>query len=147
MENLGKIHSFESFGTVDGPGIRYVVFMQGCHLKCKYCHNRDTWNYAGGTEYTTDEIISKIERCKLYINTSNGGVTVSGGARMQEGIFSLLQMPKTPLLCKKLGYTGKWKEGRPNGRLYPQIQRREGKGRGDPPHPDERVHRAGGEGL
>ena len=66
---------------------------------------------------------------------------------LQQHITVLLQMPKTPLLCKKLGYTGKWKEGRPNGRLYPQIQRREGKGRGDPPHPDERVHRAGGEGL
>lgn len=87
MENLGKIHSFESFGTVDGPGIRYVVFMQGCHLKCKYCHNRDTWNYAGGTEYTTDAIISKIERCKLYINASNGGVTVSGGEPLLQAKF------------------------------------------------------------
>ena len=87
MENLGKIHSFESFGTVDGPGIRYVVFMQGCHLKCKYCHNRDTWNYAGGTEYTTDAIISKIERFKLYINASNGGVTVSGGEPLLQAKF------------------------------------------------------------
>ena len=87
MENLGKIHSFESFGTVDGPGIRYVVFMQGCPLQCKYCHNRDTWNYAGGTEYTTDAIISKIERCKPYINASNGGVTVSGGEPLLQAKF------------------------------------------------------------
>ena len=87
MEILGRIHSFESFGTVDGPGIRYVVFMQGCPLQCKYCHNRDTWNYAGGTEYTTDAIISKIERCKPYINASNGGVTVSGGEPLLQAKF------------------------------------------------------------
>lgn len=79
METLGRIHSFESFGTVDGPGIRYVVFMQGCPLKCKYCHNRDTWDFSGGMEYSVDEIVSKIVRCKSYIEASNGGVTISGG--------------------------------------------------------------------
>ena len=66
MEELNKsiyahIHSIESFGTVDGPGIRFVIFMQGCHLRCKYCHNRDTWNLNGGMEYTSDELIAKIE--------------------------------------------------------------------------------------
>lgn len=73
-----KIHSFESFGTVDGPGIRFVVFFQGCPLRCKYCHNPDTWKYDGGDEYTSDEIVSRIVRYKNYFG-EKGGVTVSGG--------------------------------------------------------------------
>lgn len=80
MENLiGRIHSFESFGTVDGPGIRFVIFMQGCPLKCKYCHNCDTWDTAGGAEYSVDDVMQKIMRLKPYMDTSNGGVTISGG--------------------------------------------------------------------
>ena len=88
MENItGKIHSFESFGTVDGPGIRFVLFMQGCPLKCKYCHNRDTWNIANGTEYDIETILSKIMRCKPYFDNSNGGVTVSGGEPLLQAKF------------------------------------------------------------
>lgn len=80
MENLvGKIHSFESLGTVDGPGIRFVLFMQGCPLKCKYCHNRDTWDMNNGTEYTVSEVIEKVLRSKPYMENSKGGITVSGG--------------------------------------------------------------------
>lgn len=79
-EIVGKIHSTESFGTVDGPGIRFVIFMQGCPLKCKYCHNRDTWNIDDAKEIVTvDEMINRIMRYKPYIVASNGGVTVSGG--------------------------------------------------------------------
>lgn len=74
-----KVHSFESFGTVDGPGIRFVVFMQGCNLKCKFCQNRDTWNVCGGIEYTVPELMAKIERYKSYFIPSGGGVTISGG--------------------------------------------------------------------
>ena len=74
----GRIHSFESLGAVDGPGIRFVIFMQGCHLKCKYCQNRDTWDLAGGIEYEVDDILNRILRYKNYI-TPNGGVTISGG--------------------------------------------------------------------
>ena len=73
------IHSFESFGAVDGPGIRFVIFTQGCNLKCKYCHNRDTWSHTGGTIYTVEQVVAKIERYKNYIIPSGGGVTVSGG--------------------------------------------------------------------
>ncbi len=76
---IGKIHSFESFGTVDGPGIRFVIFMQGCHLKCKYCHNRDTWNLNCGELIHTDELVSRILKYQNYIKPSGGGVTVSGG--------------------------------------------------------------------
>lgn len=73
----GRIHSFESFGTVDGPGIRFVVFLQGCPLRCQYCHNPDTWK-SGGTEYTVEEVASRVLRYKNYFG-DKGGVTVTGG--------------------------------------------------------------------
>ncbi len=63
----GKIHSFESLGAVDGPGIRFVIFMQGCALKCQYCQNRDTWDLHGGTEYSVDEVLERILKYKNYI--------------------------------------------------------------------------------
>lgn len=88
MENItGRIHSFESFGTVDGPGIRFVVFMQGCCLKCKYCHNRDTWDTSNGTEYSIDYVLQKIMRLKPYIDVSHGGVTISGGEPLLQSTF------------------------------------------------------------
>ena len=87
-ENVtGKIHSFESLGAVDGPGIRFVVFMQGCHLKCKYCQNRDTWDINAGNTYTVKEVIEKILRYKNYILASNGGVTLSGGEPLLQQDF------------------------------------------------------------
>ena len=82
----GRIHSFESLGAVDGPGVRFVVFMQGCSLKCKYCQNRDTWNLKGGTTYSSDEIVEKILRYKNYI-MPNGGVTISGGEPLLQTKF------------------------------------------------------------
>ncbi len=82
----GRIHSFESMGAVDGPGLRYIVFMQGCHLKCKYCQNRDTWNINDGQEYEVDEIVDKIMRVKNYI-ISDGGVTISGGEPLLQADF------------------------------------------------------------
>lgn len=75
----GRVHSIETFGTVDGPGIRFIVFMQGCPLRCKYCHNRDTWDAKGGKEYTTDELISEVLKYSSYMKFSGGGLTVSGG--------------------------------------------------------------------
>lgn len=78
LKYYAKIHSIESFGTVDGPGIRFVLFLQGCHLKCKYCHNRDTWDMNGGSYKSLDEIYEKIIRYKNYI-CPNGGVTITGG--------------------------------------------------------------------
>lgn len=78
LKYYAKIHSIESFGTVDGPGIRFVLFLQGCHLKCKYCHNRDTWDIKGGNYASLDDIFNKIMRYKNYIHP-NGGVTVTGG--------------------------------------------------------------------
>lgn len=83
----GYIHSFESFGTVDGPGIRYVVFMQGCHLRCLYCHNPDTWKMNCGTPYSVDDVFKKILRSKIYMDESNGGVTISGGEPLLQSSF------------------------------------------------------------
>ena len=83
----GRIHSIESFGTVDGPGIRFVIFMQGCALKCKYCHNRDTWDINSGTLVSADELIDKIERYKAYILPSGGGVTITGGEPLLQAKF------------------------------------------------------------
>lgn len=74
---IGRIHSFESFGTVDGPGIRFVTFLQGCPLRCQYCHNPDTWG-AGGKEYTAEEVARQALKYKNYYG-SNGGITVTGG--------------------------------------------------------------------
>lgn len=75
----GKIHSIESMGLVDGPGIRIVVFFQGCSLRCAYCHNPDTWDMQGGREITPEELLKKILRFKPYFEKSCGGVTFSGG--------------------------------------------------------------------
>ncbi|MEK4252307.1 pyruvate formate-lyase-activating protein [Paenibacillus sp. FSL W7-1287] len=75
----GRIHSFESFGTVDGPGIRFVLFMQGCALRCKFCHNPDTWDMTTGKVMTVDEVIAEIEPFIPYYKASGGGVTFSGG--------------------------------------------------------------------
>lgn len=83
----GKIHSIETFGTVDGPGIRFVIFMQGCTLKCKYCHNRDTWNVKAGTSTSVPELVKEILKYKSYIDNSDGGVTVSGGEPLLQAEF------------------------------------------------------------
>ena len=73
-----RIHSFESLGAVDGPGIRFVIFTQGCHLRCKYCQNRDTWDIKSGKIYNIKDVVEKIERYIPYMQ-GEGGITVSGG--------------------------------------------------------------------
>lgn len=86
LNNLtGKINQFQSMGAVDGPGLRYVVFMQGCPLRCVYCHNPETWP-AEGPAYTVREVLNKILRCRLYI-AHGGGVTVSGGEPLMQWPF------------------------------------------------------------
>lgn len=79
MELKGRVHSIETFGTVDGPGIRYVIFFQGCPLKCKFCHNRDTWNIKDGKETTIKDLITDIKKYIPFMQASGGGVTISGG--------------------------------------------------------------------
>lgn len=75
---IGYVHSTESFGSVDGPGIRFVTFMQGCRMRCEFCHNPDTWNMGGGTPYTADELLTEALQYREYWG-EKGGITVSGG--------------------------------------------------------------------
>ncbi len=82
----GRIHSFQSLGTVDGPGVRAVVFMQGCPLRCVCCHNPDTWDFGGGSEIELDALVEKIRRLRAYFG-SEGGVTVSGGEPLMQAEF------------------------------------------------------------
>ncbi|MBN2653412.1 MAG: pyruvate formate lyase-activating protein [Spirochaetales bacterium] len=97
----GRVHSFETMGTVDGPGIRFLVFLQGCRMKCLYCHNRDTWDQTGGKLYTPDEIIKKMMTLKHFYKASNGGITITGGEPLLQGEF-VVELLK---LVKKSGLT------------------------------------------
>lgn len=82
----GQIHSIQSLGTLDGPGVRCVVFLQGCPLRCVYCHNPDTWEKNGGTQMTAKEVFDKVKRYRSYFGTE-GGVTVSGGEPLMQCEF------------------------------------------------------------
>ena len=77
-EIIGRVNSLESFGSVDGPGVRYIVFLKGCHMRCKYCHNPETWSMEGGMEMTPSQVMEKAIRFKAYWK-NGGGITVSGG--------------------------------------------------------------------
>lgn len=83
---IGRVHSYESFGTVDGPGIRFVVFLQGCPMRCRYCHNPDTWAIGGGREVTADEVVKEALKYVSYFGKT-GGVTVSGGEPLMQTEF------------------------------------------------------------
>ena len=82
----GRIHSFQSLGTVDGPGVRFVVFMQGCALRCGCCHNPDTWELESGNEFSPSEVLTKLLRCRGYFG-EKGGLTVSGGEPLLQTEF------------------------------------------------------------
>ncbi|MBU5484854.1 pyruvate formate lyase-activating protein [Clostridium sp. MSJ-11] len=96
---MGRIHSIETMGLVDGPGIRTVVFFQGCHLNCVYCHNPDTWNVKEGYDISSKDLVNKIIRYKPYYRKSNGGVTLSGGECLLQEDFLIEVLKK----CKKEG--------------------------------------------
>ncbi len=111
----GRIQSFQSLGTVDGPGVRFVVFMQGCHLRCIYCHNPETWDLNAGDEYTAEEVVEKIVKYKSYIK--NGGVTVTGGEPLLQmdfliELFKLLKEENIHTAIDTSGYsnTDKYEE-------------------------------------
>ena len=82
----GRVHSFQSLGTLDGPGVRFVVFVQGCHLRCGCCHNPDTWQPHEGTVYTPRKIVDKAVRYREYFK-EEGGITISGGEPLLQPDF------------------------------------------------------------
>ncbi len=94
----GRIHSLQSMGTLDGPGVRFVVFFQGCPLRCGCCHNPDTWDPAGGLEMTAQEIVTKAERCRPYFG-KQGGITLSGGEPLLQTDFACAVFS----LCRQKG--------------------------------------------
>lgn len=84
----GFVHSVESFGSVDGPGIRFLIFLQGCPMRCQFCHNPDSWKTGIGEERTADELLDQAERFRAYWG-DNGGITVSGGEALLQIDFLL----------------------------------------------------------
>ncbi|MTI68947.1 MAG: pyruvate formate lyase-activating protein [Firmicutes bacterium] len=96
---MGKIHSIESMGLLDGPGIRFVAFFQGCKLRCKYCHNPDTWDLNKGKEMTSKDLFNKAKRFKTYFKTSGGGITCSGGEPLLQPKF----LKRFLKMCKSNG--------------------------------------------
>lgn len=95
----GNIHSFETFGTHEGPGIRFVVFFQGCTARCLYCQNPDTWEEQSGKDFSAEQVMERVEKCLPYIESSKGGITVSGGEPILQVDF-LLELFR---LCKDRG--------------------------------------------
>ena len=89
MSVLGRYHSFESCGTVDGPGIRFILFLQGCLMRCQYCHNRDTWDLHGGKEISVEELMKEVVTYKPFMRAAGGGVTASGGEAILQPEFVL----------------------------------------------------------
>lgn len=96
----GRIHSIESFGTVDGPGIRFVAFMQGCPMRCEFCHNPDTWDPRAKVQYelTPEELLERVKRYRKFIR--NGGVTLSGGEPLMQAEF----VSEFFRICREAGF-------------------------------------------
>ena len=84
----GRVCSFESCGTVDGPGLRFVVFFQGCPLRCLYCHNPESWEFGGGHQTTAGAVMDEIRKYKNFMKVSGGGVTLSGGEPLSRPRFA-----------------------------------------------------------
>lgn len=115
---MGYIHSLESFGSVDGPGVRFVVFFQGCPMRCAYCHNPDTWNMVDGKEMSADEILQKMLRNRAFY--TRGGITATGGEPMMQMDFLIELFSKakaegihTCLDTSGIMYTGTNADGTP----------------------------------
>lgn len=99
MAEPGRINTYESCGTVDGPGLRFVVFLQGCALRCLYCHNPESWEFGGGNATTAGEVFEEIRKYKNFMTVSGGGVTLSGGEPLSRPRF----VEALLTLCKEEG--------------------------------------------
>ncbi|MBR5544113.1 MAG: pyruvate formate lyase-activating protein [Clostridia bacterium] len=86
MNIIGQVHSIQSLGTVDGPGLRFVVFLQGCNLRCKCCHNPDTWSMTGEKQFAPEEILEKAVKYREYFG-DKGGITLTGGEPLLQADF------------------------------------------------------------
>ena len=95
---IGKVHSFQTLGTVDGPGVRFGVFLQGCNLRCGCCHNPDTWEINGGNEYSSDDVFKRLLRYRDYFS-EDGGITISGGEPLLQSKFVTAIFEK----CREVG--------------------------------------------
>lgn len=106
-ETAGYVHSLESFGSVDGPGVRYVIFLSGCAMRCQFCHNPDTWNMKSGTLYTARELLEKAKKYRTYWG-EKGGITVSGGEPLLQIDFltELFRMAKAEGIHTTLDTSG-----------------------------------------
>ena len=138
---MARIHSFESLGTVDGPGIRFVVFMQGCPMRCAYCHNPDTWEIDGGIETSAQEVCAQAVKYKRYFG-KKGGVTVTGGEPLLQldfliELFALLKAQGVHTCLDTSGICFREEDGR-----YNELVKVCDLVLLDLKHPDEEGHRA-----
>ena len=116
----GAIHSIESFGSVDGPGVRYVIFVKGCNMRCQFCHNPDTWTTKDADWQTADEVLKKALRYKNYWG-EKGGITVSGGEPLPADRLPDRAVPqgKKERRSHNAGY--QWKSVHKRGAVFQQI--------------------------
>ena len=87
MKSIGRVSSLQTFATLDGPGVRFAVFLQGCPLRCVCCHNPETWDISAGEEYTAEALFEKAKRYSSYFG-DKGGVTLSGGEPLMQAEFA-----------------------------------------------------------
>jgi len=140
----GRIHSLESFGTADGPGIRFVVFLQGCRWRCRYCHNPDTWALQGGKEMEVDALFGTLLRYRSWFDASGGGVTVSGGEPLLQAAFvtELFGRLKHAGIHTALDTNGDWQEEPDGGRKLEALLSVTDLVLLDIKHPDPEAHLA-----
>ena len=143
---MGYIHSIESFGSVDGPGVRFVVFFQGCPMRCAYCHNPDTWDIADGKEMSADEVLQKMLRNKAFY--ARGGITATGGEPMvqMEFLTELFTKAKahgihTCLDTSGITYTGTKEDGTPEDKQIAKLMEVTDLVMLDLKHMDEEAHK------